>query len=243
MQCLILAGGLGTRMKSIAGDLPKALLPLGSKTFIDYQLEWLKAQGISHVVMAIGYQGEALRDHIEAARLKDRKNSYPQVQYRFDGPELVGTGGAIRNSLDLLEDNFIVTYGDSFLLLNLHDLFDCHLNSKKGATMSIYKNSNQGDLSNVVYKSDGTFFYDKHNRTSEMEYIDYGMLVFQKRFFEQHCPQGSFDLSTLLAKWCAQGEVTAFVAQKKFYEIGSPDGYSGFSKLLASIDYDLKKLL
>jgi len=88
MQCLILAGGLGTRMKTITGHRPKALLPIGRRAFIDWQLLWLKQLGITEIIMAIGHGGEEIRNHIE---IQKENSEFPLVKYSFDGPELLGT--------------------------------------------------------------------------------------------------------------------------------------------------------
>jgi hypothetical protein len=89
MQCLILAGGLGTRMRGISGDLPKALLPLGEgarqTTFIDLQLKWLKRLGVTDVVLALGYRSDVIETHIEHHQTS---KEYPQVNYAYDGDEL-----------------------------------------------------------------------------------------------------------------------------------------------------------
>jgi N-acetyl-alpha-D-muramate 1-phosphate uridylyltransferase len=239
MQCLILAGGLGTRMREISGELPKALLPLGPQTFIDWQLQWLKLLGVTDVVLAIGHGGDAIRDHIEA---KQTDSVYPQVNYSFDGPKLLGTGGAVKKAAPLLSKDFIVTYGDTFLSLRVRDLIKAHLDGGKPLTFGIIHNKNQGDKSNVVYRNSEIIKYDKVNRTAEMEYIDYGMSVFNKAYFLENTPDGAFDLADFMTSVCQKKLVTPFVADLMFQEVGSPEGYRTFATLLKENDYDLKAI-
>ncbi len=239
MQCVILAGGLGTRMKSVSGDLPKALLPVGEQTFVDLQLQWLKLLGISRAIMALGYGGEEIRTHIEARR---GNGLYPEMEYRFDGKEFLGTGGAIKNAQDLLENDFLVTYGDSFLLLDAAALFESHRRGKYGATMSIYRNKGSGDTSNVLYAGGVIKAYDKINLTPAMEHIDYGMSVLQKNYFLEHATAQKFDLASLLGQACSDGRLGAYEAREMFFEVGSPAGYQRFVEFMAQNNYDLPKL-
>lgn len=239
MQCLILAGGLGTRMKSIAGDKPKALLPVGPQTFIDWQLQWLKIMGVTDIVLALGHGGEDIVRHIEE---RQSDLSYPQVNYSFDGPELLGTGGAIRNAEKMLSPDFIVTYGDTVLFLDVKKLIKRHQSAGKPVTMTILKNEDIGDLSNVIYKNGEILLYDKFNRTAEMQYIDYGMTVVNKKYFLEKAPRGKFDYAGFLIQASKERAVTAYEVQELFREVGSAQGYQGFCDLLKSFDYDLGKM-
>ena len=244
MQCVILAGGLGTRMKSVTGEQPKALLPIGPQTFIEWQLQWLKLLGVTQAVLALGYGGEEIREHLEA-RCPPRGTHahYPSLEYRFDGKEYLGTGGAIKNVQDLLADDFLVTYGDSFLVFDAAGLFQSHLKSKLGATMSIHRNQNTGDRSNIVYKNGKIVKYDKFNPTADMEYIDYGMSALKKSYFITHALPQKFDLAIVLGEACVENQLGAVVAPEMFYEVGSPVGLERFRAFLAAEGHDLAKLL
>ena len=106
----ILAGGLATRLRPITTRIPKALVEVAGEPFIAHQLRYLKAQGISEVVMCTGYLGEMIE-----AVVKDGAGFGVNVKYSPDGEKLLGTGGALRQALPLLSDEFFVLYGDSFL--------------------------------------------------------------------------------------------------------------------------------
>lgn len=238
MQCLVLAGGLGTRIKSIAGDTPKALLPVGSQTFIDWQLQWLKLMGVTDVVMALGHGGDVIQSHIEE---KQTSPLYPQVNYSFDGPKLLGTGGAIKKAQGLLSKDFVIAYGDSFLFLNVKRLQESHAEAKKPLTFSIYKNKDEGDKSNVFW--DGhRVKYDKFHPDKNMEYIDYGLSIVNKDYFLKNSPDEAFDLADFLSVTCEKNQAHAYEAQFIFQEIGSPDGYKKFCKMMEGSQFDLKTL-
>ncbi|MBI3555555.1 MAG: NTP transferase domain-containing protein [Deltaproteobacteria bacterium] len=240
MQCVILAGGLGTRMKSVAGELPKALLPVGPQTFVEWQLQWLRRRGVTQAVLALGFGGEQIRAHLE----KVDKSKFPRLEFRFDGKQNLGTGGALRNVADVLADDFLVTYGDSFLPFDVAGFFKTHLALGLGATMSIYRNKNAGDSSNIVYKGGRILTYDKVNRGADMEYIDYGMLALKKTYLLAHSPAiaQAFDLAVFLGQACTANQLAAVVATEIFFEVGSPQGYRRFCEFLAQKGHDLARI-
>jgi len=104
MQVVILAGGMGTRMKPVAGNLPKALVPVAGRPFIDHQLELLRKNNIKNVLLCIGYQGNMIEKHV------GNGNSFGlKVDYSRESPDqLLGTGGALVNALPFLQEKFMV---------------------------------------------------------------------------------------------------------------------------------------
>src|SRR5215472_12234947 len=112
MQCVILAGGLGTRMRPLTDLCPKTLIPVAGRPFAWHQLQWLARQGVTEVVYSIGHKGDMIR------RFWDREPSpVPSIQYADEGERLLGTGGAVKLAFDegILRNQFLVLYGDSFL--------------------------------------------------------------------------------------------------------------------------------
>src|SRR5437870_5029024 len=111
MQCIILAGGLGTRIRSVIGDRPKALIPVLGRPFVAYQLDWLAKQGVTDVVMSIGHLGHMIRDAVGL------HHEGIAIRYSDEGTHLRGTGGAVRYAIDqgLLQQSFFILYGDSYL--------------------------------------------------------------------------------------------------------------------------------
>jgi N-acetyl-alpha-D-muramate 1-phosphate uridylyltransferase len=235
MQCLILAGGLGTRMTSVAGHKPKALLPVGTKTFIDWQLQWLNLLGADDIILALGHGSEEIQKHLS-------KRKTVGVRFSFDGPKLLGTGGAIRNASPLLAENFLLAYGDSFLFANLKKLMAAHDASGRPLTFSIFKNQDKGDKSNVIFKNGIIEKYDKFKTTPAMEYIDYGMSAMNKKYFIENTPAGASDVADFMSRTCDKHLVTPFVTEKIFHEIGSPEGYKRFQEMMEGIHFDLQAL-
>ena len=105
MQCVILAGGLGTRMRPLTESCPKTLLPVGGLPFAYHQLHWLARQGVTEAIYAIGHKGHLIREYWTSER-----SPVQSIRYVDEGDHLRGTGGAIRLALEqgVLEDSFLV---------------------------------------------------------------------------------------------------------------------------------------
>ena len=145
---VILAGGLATRLRPLTETVPKALIEVANKPFICHQLDYLKNQGITQVVLCIGYLGEKIQAIVGDGSAWDIK-----VSYSFDGPVLLGTGGALKQALRYVDDSFFVLYGDSYLPIDYQVIETAFISSKKPALMTVLKNANQWDKSNVIFEN------------------------------------------------------------------------------------------
>jgi NDP-sugar pyrophosphorylase family protein len=178
---------------------------------------------MERVVLCVGFQGEKIRQVIG-----DGKAFGLRVDYSFDGPDLLGTAGAVRNALPLLGSSFFVMYGDSYLTCNFAAVGAAFLRSGKLAMMTVLHNKNQWDASNVEF--DGRILaYRKGRASSRMQHIDYGFGVFRAEAFRD----APADLAELYAQLLQAGQLAAFEVHERFYEIGSPQGLEETSKFLA----------
>lgn len=215
----LLAGGLATRLRPITETIPKALVEVAGKPFIDHQLALLAHHGITDVVLCLGYLGEQVRAHVG-----DGAAFGLTVRYAEDGPQLRGTGGALRQALPLLGDPFWVLYGDSYLDIDYRAIESVFLSGEALGLMTIYRNTNRWDRSNVVYQDGILRLYDKHTSTPEMEYIDYGASLLRTaalRYLPATDPADLADLYHILVR---EERMTGYVVTQRFYEIGSPTG-------------------
>ena len=114
---VILAGGLATRLRPITSTIPKSLLEINGKPFIDYQLELLRKQNITNVIICAGFMGEEIRKYVG-----DGDKYGLKISYSFDGDKLLGTGGAIKKVLNLVKGAFFVMYGDSYLNIDFNPI-------------------------------------------------------------------------------------------------------------------------
>jgi NDP-sugar pyrophosphorylase family protein len=222
MQCVILAGGLAKRMHPRTLTLPKAMIEVSGRPFVDWQLELLVRSGIRDVVMCIAHLGEQIRDHVG-----DGSRFGAHVAWSEEGPALLGTAGAIRAALPLLAETFLVTYGDSYLPFDYAEpLRILDRNSDADGVMAIFKNEGRWDTSNVV--SDGTWVtrYEKGAGAtdSSFDHIDYGATALRRSVIAA-LPAGiALGLDGVQRDLAARRGLRACVARERFFEIGSPGG-------------------
>lgn len=233
MQCVILAGGLATRMRPLTEKIPKSLMPVHGKPFIDYQLASLAGQNIKRVTLIIGHLGEQIRTYVG-----DGGDWNLFVDYVDEGEELRGTGGALRYALDkgALDERFLLTYGDSFLNFGFAEMYAKAEQEQLPVLMMIMENKDRWDRSNVRFEANGRIFYSKlPDQPSNLTHIDSGVSVISKSWLSKAVPAGTkYDLADAFHLASQQGLVTGYLETKRFYEIGSPAGLEDFSRLVES---------
>lgn len=221
MPVAILAGGLATRLHPVTEKIPKALVDINGVPFIHYQLKYLKDQGIFNVVLCVGHMGDLIKESIGSGEKFGLK-----VTYSFDGPVLLGTGGALRQALPQLGKRFFVLYGDSFLPIQFRGVQEAFVAQGKPALMTIMENKGQWDTSNVIY--DGSklklISYNKEAPSPEMTFIDYGVSVLSAKTLYQYSESGKFELSNLYHELAKKDQLAGHQVQERFYEIGSLEG-------------------
>jgi prepilin-type processing-associated H-X9-DG protein len=226
----LLAGGLATRLRPITEKIPKALVEVAGRPFINWQLEDLARQGVKRVVMCTGYLGEQIE-----AFVGNGSQFGLEVLYSPDGPVLLGTGGALRKALPELGNTFFVLYGDSFLPINYAEVGAAYAASEKSALMTVLRNGNRWDKSNVLYLDGHLQEYNKRTPRPEMAYIDYGLGVMSASVMEPYSLSEPFDLADVYQSLSLQDELSGFEVYGRFYEIGSHTG------LQETEEYFLKK--
>ncbi|MDM8542671.1 nucleotidyltransferase family protein [Desulfococcaceae bacterium HSG9] len=218
-SCAILAGGLATRLHPITQTVPKALLEIAGKPFIAHQLELLRKNGVTKVILCAGYLGERIQNVV-----KDGRDFDLTVQYSFDGEQLLGTGGSIKKALPLLDDPFFVMYGDSYLDIEFKPIIDYYRMYQKKGLMTVFKNEGKWDTSNIVYEDNKIVTYDKIKKNPDMKYIDYGLSILQKDCFADFREGQPFDLAVVLNELVRNRQMSGYKVRKRFYEIGSFQG-------------------
>jgi MurNAc alpha-1-phosphate uridylyltransferase len=234
VQAVVLAGGLATRMHPSTLTVPKSMLLVAGRPFVDWQLERLAACGFRDVVMCIAFLGDQIEAHV-----KDGARYGLSVRWSHEGPKLLGTGGALRAALPLLEPAFLVTYGDSYLpfdyagplrMLEAHDDAD--------GVMSVFKNDGKWDASNVATDgangADGAWVrrYEKGVDDPSLDHIDYGANAFRRSVIEA-TPEGeAFGLDRVQRDLAQRTRLRAYVAHERFHEVGSPSGLAELDRLL-----------
>ncbi len=223
----ILAGGLAMRLRPITEKIPKALVSVAGEPFLAHQLRLLHARGLRRVVLCVGYLGEMIeRDFGNGAAYG------MEVRYSFDGPKLLGTGGALRQALPLLGDKFLVLYGDSYLPIDYAAVLASFHASGQPGLMTVYRNEDAWDTSNVHFADGRIVRYDKRERTPEMRHIDYGLGVFRASVFAERPEGEAFDLADVQRELVAKDALAGHEVFQRFYEVGSHAGLAELENLL-----------
>ncbi|MBO9170432.1 nucleotidyltransferase family protein [Rhizobium sp. L245/93] len=215
----ILAGGMATRLRPITESIPKALVDVAGVPFICRQLNYLREQGVSRVVLCIGHLGHMIEDVVG-----DGSAFGLDVSYSPDGPKLLGTGGAVKQALPLLGDSFFLLYGDSFLPIDFQPIETAFLTSGRTGLMTVLENGDRWDKSNVLFRDGSLIEYNKHAPSIEMKYIDYGLGMLRADALGGYEAGAVFDIADLYHTLSLQGELAGYEVHERFYEIGSHSG-------------------
>jgi NDP-sugar pyrophosphorylase family protein len=223
----LLAGGLATRLRPITEKVPKLLIEVAGEPFFSHQIRLLKKAGLTHLVLCVGYLGEKIVE-----LYGDGSKWGMKIEYSFDGPKLLGTGGALIQALPKLGDAFYVLYGDSYLPINYLACGEAFLRSGRLGLMTVYENRELYDASNVWFADGEIKVYDKKHRVPQMHHIDYGLGLLQARALDGWPRHAVVDLAGVYTKLVADGQLAGYEIKDRFYEIGSHAGLNELNALL-----------
>jgi len=231
MDAIILAGGLAKRISKKYKSIPKSMIKIGNKPFIHMQLDELKKNKIYNVVICLGHLSEKIEKYV-----KENFSSNMSIQFCYDGNTKLGTGGAIKKATKLLKsENFLLIYGDSYLIYSYKKIINNFLKNKSIAMNVIYKNKNMFDKSNIdIDKNNLIISMDDKKYSQDYEYIDWGMSVFHKKIFN-YLSSTIFELIELKKILIEKKKLQYYEVDERFFEIGSHKGIKDlkiFLKLL-----------
>jgi NDP-sugar pyrophosphorylase family protein len=220
MQAVILAGGLGTRLGPLTRTVPKPMVPVAGRPYLEHQLRELARQDVTDVVLLTGYLGEQIEDYFGdgrplGLRLRYRREATPQ-----------GTGGALRDAADLLADSFLLIYGDSYLPIDYAAVLRRLDESGAAGVAVVYDNREDTNVrNNVAVSPDGVVTrYAKGAADPDLRYVEAGVLAFRREVLGRLPPSGPASLEAdLYPGLVARGELAAFVTGQRFYDIGTPE--------------------
>jgi N-acetyl-alpha-D-muramate 1-phosphate uridylyltransferase len=223
----ILAGGLATRLYPMTAHVPKALIRIAGRPFIFHQLDLLKNQGVDRVVLCLGHLGEKIK-----AAVGDGRAHGLTISYSFDGEELLGTGGALKRALPLLGADFFALNGDSYLPCSFTEIQSAYESARRPALMTVLRNDNRWDRSNILFRDGELIEYDKHSRRPDMAHIDFGVSVLSAELFASY-PE-AMDLADICRDLSMRRQLAAFEVAERFYEIGSLQGIRDIEEFLSN---------
>jgi N-acetyl-alpha-D-muramate 1-phosphate uridylyltransferase len=219
----ILCGGMATRLRPRTETIPKALIDINGEPFIAHQLRLLSGAGIDRVVLCVGYLGEMIQEFAG-----DGRRFGLHVSYSSDGPKLRGTAGAVRNALRMLGEEFMVLYGDSYLPCDYRAVELAFRGSGQTGLMTVFRNQNRWETSNVEFADGQISAYDKRTPTAAMEYVDYGLSAFHASVFSGG--EQAADLTAVFQGLIGRRALAGIEVKERFYEVGS---WAGIRELQA----------
>jgi len=202
---------------------------VAGKPFVEHQVELLRSHGLEDIVFCLGYRGE----QVEAC-LGDGSRWGARLRYCYDGPRLLGTGGALKRALPLLGEAFLVLYGDSYLECDYAAVARAFTDSKLQGLMTVFRNDGAFDRSNVLFRDGRILRYDKRDSTHEMRHIDYGLGALKVAALDRYSADDPLDLAQVYQDLLSNGQLAAYEVADRFYEIGSPEGLAETSRYLSS---------
>jgi len=205
------------------------MIPIAGKPFLEHQINLLKRNSITDIVLCVGYRGQAIRDYF-----RNGETLGVSLRYSDDGDRLLGTAGALKNARDILNDRFFVTFGDSFPVLDYKAAWNRFVASEKLALMVVYRNLDQYDTSNTVVELGLVREYSKRRKSSGMSYVEFGVTFLQRTTLELVPANSPVDLEDLYRPIIESGEMAALEVKQRIFEIGSPQGLEEFRKLAES---------
>lgn len=225
MQVVILAGGLGTRMRPVTNRLPKVLVRVRGKPFLEYQLGWLARHGLRDVVLCVGYRANQIE-----AFAKDGRAFGVRIAYAREGRALLGTAGALKRAASLLNESFCVLNGDSYLPINPLEPIEHFTRRRLTALMLTFRNRDRYGRSNARVHDGLVTVYARRRRLPGLDVIDYGMQIFKKEVLRLVPAQKFCDLDMLYEKLIARNRLAAYMVTTPFYEVGAPAGLARFQQ-------------
>lgn len=224
----ILAGGLGTRLGSLAAKTPKAMVVVAGEPFIAHQLRLLKSRGFNRVVLCTGHLGEEIENYVQSGAAFGLT-----VDYSHDGGIRLGTGGSIKAALKSFPElaTLALTYGDSYLDIDFDPARNAFADSGKQGLMTVFHNCNRFGASNVRFEQGQVLHYEKGG--SNLEYIDYGFSFLRRESFDLVDGE-MFDLSILWQNLITSSQLAGYQVAERFFEIGTAEGLAETEALILS---------
>lgn len=230
MQAVILAGGLGTRLLPLTEAIPKSMVEVAGSPYLKHQLQLLADQQIRDIVLLTGYLGEQIEGYFGDGASLNLRISYSREQ------SPLGTGGALRQARELLQDLFLLIYGDSYLPIRYADAMDRLASSGAEGVVVVYDNRlDDTSVTNNIELDNGGYVsrYEKDS-PDRLSFVEAGVLALRRSVVEW-LPEGVVSLETeIFRKLIAAKQLAALVTTQRFYDIGTPDRLAAIEALFSA---------
>ncbi len=231
-QAVILAGGVGTRLRPLTYTTPKPMVLINNRPYLEYLIELLKQNGISKIVLLLGYLYKKIVDHFG-----DGSNFGINIKYSI-GDVSFETGKRIKDAENLIQDHFLLMYCDNYLPLNLQKLIEYHNKNQTLATVTVYTNKDSITRNNIYVDENGYVVkYDKSRTDKNLNGVEIGFFIIDKKVLNL-MPKNNFSFENMLPQLIEKRQLSGYLTDHRYYSIGSLERISKTEKFLK-----LKKLI
>ncbi|MGO4497389.1 nucleotidyltransferase family protein [Paenibacillus sp. 2RAB27] len=229
MEAIILAGGLGTRLRGVIWDLPKPMAPVGGKPFLQYILERLERQGVRRVILAVGYKHEAISSYFG--------HSFGEIRIAYSvEEEPLGTGGALKKAMtQIASDQVLLVNGDTMFHVDIPQLMQFHSDRAADLTLSLKPMKQFDRYGAVIVSSDCRVLSFQEKRMCESGLINGGVYVARTDLWDPFHLSAPFSFEKFLGNPGAQKlNLYGFLSEGYFIDIGIPEDYERAKSELGS---------
>lgn len=223
-QAVILAGGRGERLRPFTDNMPKPMVPVLGRPFLEYLIEMLKENGIEEVVLLTGYLGEKIEEYFGNGEKLGIKIKYSYTPFLNEKGEENESGLRLKNAEKILDGKFLLLYCDNYWPLNLRQLSNFYENKNVLASVVVYTNRYEMTKNNVLvdYKQ-SLVKYDKSRQDEFLNGIDIGFFMLDKKIFKIF-PENNFQFERdIIPQLVAQKQIVGFLTDSKYYSISTPE--------------------
>ena len=221
MEAIILAGGLGTRLRDVVPELPKCMAPVAGRPFLYYLLNYLENKGFAHVILSLGYKHELIEDWIS-------NNSWPfSISLSIEN-EPLGTGGALKQALvHTKERRVLIMNGDTFFDVNLEAFYNSHHQRKAEISVALKPMMDFDRYGNVETNESGKIMVFQEKQSCKTGQINGGLYLINRDSSLINVGKEKFSFETdVLQKQAGISDIYGFNSSGYFIDIGIPEDYS-----------------
>jgi len=231
-EVIILAGGLGTRLRKVVPNVPKPMVNINGKPFLEYLLLFLKKQGIEKVILSVGYKYEIIKNYFG--------NFFEGMELKYSiEKELLGTGGAIKKSLSFVEEDMVfILNGDTLFKINFESLYSFHTKKQSYLTVALKYMKNFSRYGCVEIDKDNKIVSFKEKGFYKEGLINGGIYLLNKEFYLFLAPMEKFSFEKeILEKFYKTYNFYGFPTNGYFIDIGVPNDYERAKREFQNFKY------
>ena len=218
MKAVIIAGGLGTRLRPLTNNTPKPMLPIGEKPILEHLVNWTKKGGIKSVILCVSYLRESIEDYFG-----DGEKFGVKIEYAISKKQLA-TAGQLKTAEKFIDDDFVCMYGDSIFNFSLRSMIKQHSIKKSFVTMSL--NEHKTTLPYGVIETSKNGKVVNWNEKPEIKAnINMGCYIMNPQVFNLIPKNKPYGMDDVIKKAMKKKVVNSFITKKGFTDIGNTESY------------------